>query len=196
MNTDLWNLPPLVLAEDMRPVLVHSCCAVCSCSIMWWLQQCDIAFTVLFFNPSIFPEEEYIIRKEENKRYAQKLGVPFVDGDYDHDQWLELVAGLEQDLERGRRCSRCFEDRMQYTAAYARDHGFPLFATTLGISRWKDQNQVHAAGHAAASLYPSVTFWDFNWRKKHGSQRMSALSRDEDFYRQNYCGCEFSRRDG
>jgi len=147
---------------------------------------------VFFFNPNIHPDEEYRRRKDENKRFADKLGVPFHDADRDHDSWLEAVAGHESDPERGVRCGLCFAYRLRAAASWAAGHGFGRFTTSLGISRWKDFAQVCAAGRAAAAAFPEVEFWDVNWRKGGGAARMDELARQEAFYRQNYCGCEFA----
>ena len=98
------------------PVLLHSCCAPCSAAIVEWLLANDYAPTVFFFNPNIFPREEYDVRKNECVRYCRELGVPFVDGDYDHELWLRAVKGLEHEPERGARCRACFGLRMEATA--------------------------------------------------------------------------------
>ena len=112
--------------------------------------------TVLWYNPNIHPRAEYELRKEENVRYAQELGIPFVDLDYDTEEWFRRAKGMEMDPERGRRCSMCFSMRFERTALYAHEHGFPIFTTTNATSRWKDQDQVNAAGLAAASKYAGV----------------------------------------
>lgn len=148
--------------------------------------------TLFFYNPNIHPRSEYLLRKEENKLFAEKLGIPFIDGDYSPNQWLEDVRGLESEPERGRRCSLCFTLRLEAAARYASEQGIPIFATTLGISRWKDLSQVDDCGRQAAARYPEVSYWDCNWRKGGGSQRMIEISRREGFYHQEYCGCRYS----
>jgi len=99
------------------------------------------------------------------------------------------------DEERGERCSLCFEMRFVKTADYARKNGFNVITSCLGISRWKDFDQVTQAGIKAASLFPGVTYWEYNWRKKGGSQRMYKIAKEETFYQQQYCGCVYSLRD-
>lgn len=156
------------------------------------LRTAGLEVTVFFCNPNIHPRSEYLLRKEENKRFAYKLGIPFVDVDYLPGPWFEAVADQEQEPERGRRCSLCFALRLEATARYAAAHGIPLIATTLGISRWKDLAQVDACGRQVVAKYPGVSYWDCNWRKGGGSQRMIEISRQEGFYQQEYCGCLYS----
>ena len=148
--------------------------------------------TVFFYNPNIAPKEEYEHRKKEVLRYIQKMKVPFVDADYEIDAWLEAIQGHEEDVERGERCTICFEVRLGKTAAYASEHGYRVFTTSLGISRWKDSEQVHRAGKHAASLFPELVYWDHNWRLDGGQAQMDQITREEAFYRQNYCGCLYS----
>ena len=177
------------------PMLLHSCCAPCAGAIMEELVANDIPCTILFYKPNIHPQREYLLRKAENMRHAAALGMPFIDADYDVSNWMTRVKGLEQEPERGARCTACFDMRFEYTALYAHEHGFRGFATTLGISRWKNLEQVNASGQRAAQPYENLTFWDINWRKGGGSARMIALAKEERFYQQEYCGCVYSLRD-
>lgn len=181
--------------QGEKRVLLHSCCAPCSGSVIQDMHQAGIELTVYFYNPNIHPRKEYEIRKEENIRYARKMNLPFVDADYDKDRWFELMKGHEQDEERGERCSMCFDMRFVKTAAYAHEHGFKVITSCLGISRWKDFDQVTRAGVKAASLYPGVTYWAYNWRKENGAARMYEIAKEERFYQQEYCGCAYSLRD-
>lgn len=176
------------------PVLLHSCCAPCSSAILEWLLGHDCAPTVFYFNPNIFPQEEYLVRKNECKRYCGKLGVPFVDGDYDHALWREAVKGLEREPERGARCRVCFGVRMLATARAAARLGIESFTTTLAGSRWKRLDQIREAALEAASLTPGTRYWDVNWRKGGLQQRRGELLKIEGFYNQLWCGCEFSMR--
>ncbi|KAB7662004.1 epoxyqueuosine reductase QueH [Sutterella seckii] len=175
-----------------RPVLLHSCCAPCSSAILEWLLQHDYAPTIFYFNPNIFPQEEYLVRKNECQRYAAKLGVPFVDGDYDHALWREAVKGLENEPERGARCRVCFGVRMLATARTAKRLGIESFTTTLAGSRWKRLEQIREAAEEAARLTPGTAYWDMNWRKGGLQQRRGELLKEEGFYNQLWCGCEFS----
>ncbi|MDD5226012.1 MAG: epoxyqueuosine reductase QueH [Candidatus Omnitrophica bacterium] len=178
-----------------KKILLHSCCAPCSCSIIQRIVDGGIEPTVFFYNPNIYPKGEYELRKKEVLRYIQKVKVPFVDADYEIDGWLEATQGHEADLERGKRCTICFEMRLGKTAAYAAQTGFKVFATSLGISRWKDLEQVNRAGEKAAALFPGLVYWAQNWRLGDGQKQMEQISREENFYRQNYCGCLYSLRE-
>lgn len=176
-------------------VLLHSCCAPCSGDVMERMVNAGIKFTIFFYNPNIHPLKEYLIRKEENIRFAQKLGIEFIDGDYDVKDWFERVKGLEWSPERGERCTVCFDIRFERTALYAHEHGFDTFTSCLGISRWKDMNQINDCGLRAAARYPNLHYWTFNWRKQGGSSRMIEIAKRERFYQQEYCGCAYSLRD-
>jgi predicted adenine nucleotide alpha hydrolase (AANH) superfamily ATPase len=154
-----------------------------------------IDFTIFFYNPNIHPRREYEIRKQENIRFAQAMNVPFVDADYDTDQWFKRVKGLEWSPERGERCTACFDMRFERTALYAHEHGFPVVTSSLGLSRWKDMNQINGCGVRAAARYPQIDYWTYNWRKEGGSARMYEIAKREEFYQQEYCGCVYSLRD-
>lgn len=175
-------------------LLLHTCCAPCSAAIIEWLVANGDRPALYYFNPNIFPEEEYRIRKAECTRYAEKQGLDIIDGDYDHNAWLTHIAGLENQPERGTRCLACFKMRMLATARQAKERGFSRFATTLASSRWKNLQQIAHAGHWAASQISEVTFWEKNWRKDGLSERRRIIMAENDFYNQNYCGCEFSIR--
>lgn len=187
--------PDLELSEGENNLLLHSCCAPCAGEIMEAVAASEIDTTVYFYNPNIHPIEEYEIRKEENKRYCDKLGFKFIDADYDKDNWFERIKGLEDEPERGARCTQCFDMRFERSALYAHENNFKVFATTLGISRWKNMNQINDSGKRAAQRYKTVEYWDFNWRKDGGSSRMIEISKEENFYQQEYCGCVYSLRD-
>lgn len=173
-------------------ILLHSCCAPCSSAILEWLLNNDYEPTVFFFNPNIFPQQEYLVRKNECVRYCEKLGVPFVDGDYDHTLWRDTVKGLEDEPERGARCRQCFGLRMRATAKVAQQLGIEHFTTTLAGSRWKRQDQIREAANEAASLYPGTAYWDKDWRKGGLQERKKEIIQREQFYNQLWCGCEFS----
>lgn len=154
-----------------------------------------IDLTIFFYNPNIHPRQEYEIRKQENIRFARKHGISFIDADYDRENWFGRVKGLEREPERGRRCTVCFDMRFERTALYAHEHGFKVITSSLGISRWKDMDQINGCGMRAASRYPGMIYWTYNWRKFGGSQRMYEISKQEGFYQQEYCGCVYSLRD-
>lgn len=175
-------------------LLLHTCCAPCSAAVIEWLLGREIRPVLFYYNPNIFPREEYETRKAECVCYAHSLGLEVIDGGYDHAGWLNETGGLEKEPERGRRCLQCFKIRLLATARQAREGGFDRFATTLAASRWKDLRQIAQAGHWAASQWndDEVTFYEKNWRKDGLSERRRELLKEHGFYNQPYCGCEFS----
>lgn len=176
-------------------ILLHCCCAPCSSAILEWMLARDIRPTLFYCNPNIFPLEEYLIRKNEITRYAEKLGLEIIDDDYDHEGWLCEVKGLEQEPERGGRCLKCFKLRLLRAAQKAVELGLPEFTTTLASSRWKSLDQINAAGQwAAEQVNGQVKFNEKNWRKGGLQQRRNELLKENGFYNQLYCGCEFSFR--
>ena len=194
-SVDNYTRPKLELPNGEKKLLLHSCCAPCAGEIMEAVAISEIETTVFFYNPNIHPQEEYEIRKDENKRFCEKLGFNFIDADYDKDNWFERIKGLENEPERGARCTQCFDMRFERSALYAKENGFKVYATTLGISRWKDMDQINSSGEKAAGRYDEIQYWDFNWRKKGGAARMIEISKREQFYQQEYCGCVYSLRD-
>lgn len=184
----------IVIPEGVEEVLLHACCAPCSSAIVEWLLAHGVRPTIFYFNPNIWPREEYDIRKNESKRHAESLGLRWIDGDYDHDRWLQEVRGLEGEPERGRRCLRCFTYRLTVAALQARQLGLRCFATTLASSRWKRLEQITEAGLRAQTAVEGTTFWAQNWRKDGLQERRNQLLREYQFYNQLYCGCEFSQR--
>ena len=200
--------PAILIPEGCDKVLLHACCAPCSSAIVEWLMANGVRPTIFYFNPNIWPREEYEIRKNESKRHAGRLGLEWIDGDYDHEGWRTGVCGLENQPERGLRCEQCFTLRLTETARKAQELGFRYFATTLASSRWKSLEQIERAGLIAqetvksegglSSLtsHPSPLFWAQNWRKGGLQERRNQLLKENQFYNQQYCGCEFSARNG
>ncbi len=185
----------------MQKVLLHCCCAPCSSAILEWMLNHDVQPVLFYCNPNIYPVEEYQIRKNEITKYAASLGVEIIDDDYDHEAWLGHIKGLENEPERGGRCLECFKLRLFRSARKASELGIESFTTTLASSRWKSLEQINAAGQWAADCVnqdPSVTmkvrFDDRNWRKGGLQQRRNELLKENGFYNQLYCGCEFSRK--
>lgn len=152
---------------------------------------------IFFSNSNIAPRSEYDLRLSELRRYALSLGLELVDDVYDHREWLEHIRGLEREPERGARCMECFRFRLLRAADYAAANGFDALTTTLASSRWKDLSQVGAAGAYACELVnarsgSSLVWWDQNWRKGGLQPRRSEIIREQQFYNQTFCGCEFS----
>lgn len=184
------EMPP----GGVTQVVLHACCAPCSAAIVEWLLEHGVQPLIFYFNPNIFPIQEYQRRKDELTRMADRLHLTVVDADPDHQSWRNCVLeqGLQNEPERGARCQWCFDMRLDATAALAAERGIPVFTTTLASSRWKDLDQINAAGRRAAESHPGTIFWEQNWRKGGLSERRATLVRQYDFYRQDYCGCEFS----
>ena len=178
--------------EGLERVLLHACCAPCSSAIVEWLLANDIRPTIFYYNPNIFPREEYEIRKAESKRHAESLGIEWIDDDWRHEEWLTYVCGLEGEPERGRRCERCFELRLTAAARKAVELGINWFTTTLASSRWKRLDQIESAGLTAEAAVAGARFWAQNWRKGGLQERRGQLLKEYGFYNQLYCGCEFS----
>ena len=191
-----YKFVKLILSDgstvDGLPVLLHACCAPCSAAIVECMLRNGMKPTVFFSNSNIYPLREYEVRKQELKRFLENQCVPYVEDEYDHDQWLQSVRGLEKEPERGSRCSVCFQFRLRRAAKYAQEHGFHLLTTTLASSRWKNIRQIDMAGHEAVNDCPDVEWWDMNCRKGGLQTRRGELLRLNSFYNQLYCGCEFS----
>ena len=175
--------------SEVRLVLL-SCCAPCSAGAIRQLRDgIDNVndFIVLFFNPNIFPESEYHKRMTEQIKYCEESGVKYAVLEYNHDAWRNAVRGFESEPERGARCSLCFEYRFRRAVQFARDNGYNAIASVLWVSRHKSQSQVdNAANNACKDILYLPIKWDENLRVQ--------INRKSDFYRQNYCGCEFSIR--
>lgn len=190
----------VVPPSGVKRVLLHSCCAPCSGAMVEEMtsnaENGLENVTVFFYNPNIHPRREYEIRKEENKDFCRTLDIPFVDVDYDVENWYARVKGMEFDPERGHRCTECFDMRMERTALYAFENGFDAIATTNATSRWKDEDQVDESGFRAAEKYgDSIKYWRYNWKSDEMTLRKYQISADQKFYKQEYCGCSYSLRD-
>ena len=191
--------PAIKIPEGCTEVLLHACCAPCSSAIVEWMLANGVRPTIFYYNPNIWPREEYEIRKNESKRHAEGLGIQWIDGDYDHEEWRNEVSRCEDydytsEPERGRRCEQCFTLRLTRTARKAQELGLKYFATTLASSRWKSLEQIERAGRQAEKTVPGTTFWAQNWRKGGLQERRNQLLKEFGFYNQQYCGCEFSAR--
>lgn len=182
-----WQAP-----EQHTKVLLHACCAPCSGAIVEGMLAHGLTPTLYYCNPNIYPAEEYRIRRDECARFAAETGIDMIEAPYDHAAWLCAVKGLEHEPERGSRCRRCFEMRLESAARYAAAHGFAVIATTLASSRWKRLDQISEAAAEATACTPGVIFWNRNWRKGGLQQRRGEIIRERGFYNQLYCGCEFS----
>jgi hypothetical protein len=174
-------------------VLLHVCCAPCGGQVINELKKQGHEVAVLFFNPNISPKEEYDLRFQEVKRYCDKLEIELIEGEYNHLSWLQKVKGHEGDPEQGERCKICFAARLSETAQVAAETDFDAIATTLTISPHKPAEIVNQVGEEVCGLY-GIKFITEIWRKNEGYKKSCEISKQEDFHRQDYCGCEFSIR--
>ena len=182
--------------DGRRPrLLLHACCGPCSSAVLEQLCQ-HFEITILYYNPNIWPDAEYHRREQELERFvaqAHPLGVTVVEDRYDPREFYEAARGLEDEPERGRRCTACYRLRMRRAAQYAAQHGFDWFTTTLSISPHKDAARINQIGQELAAEY-GVPHLPSDFKKKNGYLRSLQLSAEYGLYRQDYCGCIFSAR--
>ncbi|UCG43985.1 MAG: epoxyqueuosine reductase QueH [candidate division WOR-3 bacterium] len=177
----------------MKPkLLLHVCCGPCATEVVVRVQD-EYEVVGFFYNPNIFPEDEYYKRLEEVHRLSALWHVLVDTGDYDHGRFLELVQGLEREPEGGRRCEVCVRMRLEAAAKAARANGCSIVASTLTIGPSKKAGTINRIGREACAGQ-GVEFLEADWKKKDGFRRSVELSKDIGMYRQDFCGCEFSRR--
>lgn len=191
------RLADIAASGRVPTLLLHSCCAPCSTYCVECLAP-YFSITVFYYNPNISPEEEYKRRADEQREFLRKFDAPrpisFMEGEYDPERFYNAVRGLEGEREGGGRCERCFSLRLMETAARAREIGADYFSTTLTISPLKNARAINEAGEEAASLY-GVEFLNSDFKKRDGFKRSVELSNAYGLYRQDYCGCVFSKRE-
>lgn len=173
----------------MPKLLLHVCCAPCVPHVYELLSK-DYEVRVLFYNPNIYPKEEYERRRDELRRFCVDEDVMLIEGDYDKDKWAEAVGGLENEPEGGRRCGKCFEMRLSEAARRAAEAGCSHFTTALTVSPHKNAETINRAGREAAGR-AGVEFLEKDFKKEDGYRMSCELSRGRGFYRQDYCGCEY-----
>ena len=173
-------------------LLVLSCCAPCSCAVLHKLVQEEVDVTVYFYNPNIFPSEEYRKRMNEQKRICAHFQLNFVEGPYEPEVWKKAVKGLENEPERGERCSKCFYLRLKQASDYARKHNFDAFTSVLGVSRYKNLSQVNEAARRVW-MEGGKPYLAKNWRKGGLEELRRALIAELKLYQQSYCGCQYSK---
>jgi len=193
MMTQNQPIQHLVLTDlvTAKPrLLLHACCAPCSSSVVERLQQ-GYDLTMFYDNPNIHPEKEYQIRCDEMVRWCKEIDLPLIVNDYDPQQWHQFVKGFEHEPERGERCTLCYRLRLSHTAKRAKQDGYDLFTTVLSISPHKDAERINRLGDELAAEVGSK-FYQANFKKQGGFQRSLEISKEQGFYRQNYCGCQYS----
>lgn len=176
-------------------LLLHSCCAPCSSYVLEYLGEAFYIYD-FFYNPNITNEEEYSHRKEEMKRFLKEFpdvkNVEMVESPYDPERYLDMVKGYETCKEGGKRCEICFAMRLEESAKQAKELGCDFFATTLTISPLKNAERINEIGTAIGEKY-GIAYLPSDFKKKNGYKRSVELSAEYELYRQNYCGCEFSK---
>lgn len=182
--------------QKSEKMLLHVCCAPCSSHVLETLQN-QYEITAYFYNPNISGIDEYDKRIAELKRFVNEAtfarNVIVHEGEYEPELFLELARGLEKEPERGSRCYKCYELRMRKTAEYAAEHGYDIFTTTLSISPHKNAEWINEIGERLSREY-GIAYLYSDFKKKNGYLRSIQLSKEYNLYRQNFCGCEFSKR--
>lgn len=185
----------LTLPSNPKPtLLLHACCGPCSTYVLEYLSQ-HFDITLFYYNPCIYPREEYLHRLDTQREVLDKTGwATLIEGEYDHASFLAAVKGYERESEGGARCEFCFRQRMEEAAKVAADGHFDYFATTLSVSPHKNAALLGKIGEEMEKRY-GVKHLPSDFKKKEGYKRSVTLSRELGLYRQDYCGCEFSLRD-
>ena len=182
---------------EVPKLLLHSCCAPCSSYVLEYLSA-YFEITVFYYNPNIFPENEYTKRILEQQTLISDMRVKhpisFLAGNYDRERFFQIAEGLEHLREGGERCFKCYELRLEEAAKIAKDAGFDYFTTTLSISPLKNADKLNEIGTRLADKY-GVQYLQSDFKKKNGYKRSIELSNEYGLYRQDYCGCEYSFRD-
>ena len=176
-------------------LLIHSCCAPCSSYVLEYLSE-HFNITILYYNPNIYPEEEFTKRLSEQQRLVSEMGLSakVIDIGYQSEKFYNAVKGLENLPEGDKRCEKCFLLRLEETAKMAKEAGFDYFTTTLSISPLKDEQLLNKIGRELSEKY-GVKYLYSDFKKRNGYKRSIELSAKYNLYRQDYCGCVFSRRD-
>lgn len=175
----------------MKKLLLHTCCGPCAIYVARKLRE-DFVVTLYFFNPNIHPENEYHLRLAEIKKWASKDKFKVIKAEYKLNQWFAAVKGLEKEPEGGKRCLVCYRFRLQQTAKYAEDNGYDIFTTTLSISPHKKASNINLIGKELEKEY-ELKFMEADWKKQDGFKHACEMSKQEEFYRQDYCGCVYSK---
>ena len=182
--------------ENKPKLLLHSCCAPCSSYVLEYLSK-HFDITALYYNPNIYPEKEYFFRENEQERFINEVfpdDVKFIKEIYNPDEFYAVVKGLEGIKEGGERCFKCYLLRLEKTAQIAKENNFDFFTTTLSISPYKNAEKLNEIGEALSEEY-GVKYLVSDFKKKNGYKRSTELSREYNIYRQDYCGCVFSKNE-
>ncbi len=177
----------------MKKIVLHACCAPCASYPINLLINDNYKPVVFFYNPNIFPLSEYIIRRDELKRYCKNIGVDFFEGEYDIKKFYEFVKMYKNEPEKGKRCSLCFNLRFERTADFAMNQNIDCFTTTLTVSPHKNSIQIFEQAHLV-SLKKGIKFIEYNFKKQNGYKISRQIAKENNMYNQKYCGCLYSMR--
>lgn len=200
MNINYQNklddtISEIVSKGQVPSLMLHSCCAPCSSYVIEYLSH-YFKITVFYYNPNIYPDEEYIKRKEEQKKFISDFNteykVNFIEGPYDSEKFYQVSKGFENEKEGGLRCFKCYDLRLRETAKLAQSKAYDYFTTTLTISPYKNAQKLNEIGAELEREY-GVRYLYSDFKKKNGYKRSIELSNEYNLYRQNYCGCVFSQ---
>lgn len=181
------------MSEQKKRLLLHICCAPCSTHTIEQLKA-DFDIAGHFYNPNIHPESEYQHRKNEMERYADIINLDLFCDEYDPDKWFELTNGMENMPEGEKRCLLCYEMRLEKTAQYAKEHDYEYITTTLSISPHKNADKINEVGSKVAERH-QIKFHADDFKKKGGFEKSIQISKQNNLYRQSYCGCIYSKKE-
>ena len=179
--------------NSSKKILLHVCCAICSGYPISLLKDMGYSVVVYFYNPNIYPVEEYQKRLEAQRVLCKHFDCELIEGDYEPEVYYDYVKGFEDEPEKGARCDKCFELRLTKTAELAKELGIPEFTTSMVISPHKNYEKLTQIGNAIAEKY-SLKYLSTNFRKQDGFLKTNQISKSLNLYRQNYCGCKFAQR--
>ena len=177
----------------MKKIILHACCAPCASYPILKLKEDGFEPVVFFYNPNIFPSSEYEIRRVELEKYCNKNNIQYFEDKYEIKKFYEVIKGLEQEPEKGERCSICFNLRLKKTAQFAKSQGIKYFTTTLSVSPHKNSEQIFKEGRIIAIKY-GIEFLEYNFKKANGFKISRQIAKENNMYAQSYCGCKFSMR--
>lgn len=191
-NYDKLMMEELLSNDSRKKILLHSCCGPCSTACIERLKD-YVDVTIIYYNPNIEPFDEYLKRKNEQIRLLKILDIDYIDCDYDNDNFKKVCGVLSNEPEGGKRCAVCFGLRLKYTAFIAKMHGFDYFGTTLTVSPHKNSDIINKIGKKVGDNI-GVKFLYSDFKKREGYKRSIELAREYELYRQDYCGCLYSKR--
>ena len=177
----------------MKKIILQACCAPCASYPIKKLIEDNYMPVIFFYNPNIYPYEEYKIRRDELEKYCKKINIEFFEGEYESDLFYKKIKGYELEPEKGKRCSICFNLRLDKTALFAHSKGIDCFTTTLSVSPHKRSEQIFEIGREIAKKY-NLNFIEYNFKKQDGFKKSRIIAKENNMYNQKYCGCKYSLR--